>query len=42
LTTPLASWTPVSTNTFGPGGVFSVTNAFSVGTPKQFYLLKLP
>ena len=42
VTTPLGSWTPLLTNTFGPGGVFSVTNAFSPATPKQFYLLQLP
>jgi autotransporter-associated beta strand protein len=42
VTVPLAGWTPVSTNTFGPGGVFSVTNAISLGTPKSFFLLKLP
>src|SRR3989441_697640 len=39
---PLSSWTSLSTNTFGPGGVFSVTNAINPATPKRFYVLKLP
>jgi hypothetical protein len=42
VATPLSSWTSIATNTFGPGGAFSVTNAIAPGTPKQFYLLKLP
>jgi len=42
VASPLGSWTPVLTNTFGPGGVFSVTNAINPATPKRFYLLKLP
>ncbi|MGC3958484.1 MAG: hypothetical protein QM813_11250 [Verrucomicrobiota bacterium] len=39
---PLSSWTSIATNTFGPGGVFSVTNAIVPGTPKRFYVIKLP
>jgi autotransporter-associated beta strand protein len=39
---PLSTWTPIATNTFGPGGVFSVTNAIVPGTPKRFYVIKLP
>jgi hypothetical protein len=41
VTAPFSTWTPVQTNTFGPGGVFSVTNAINPATPKRFYLLKL-
>ena len=39
---PLSSWTSIATNTFGPGGVFSVTNAINPGTPKRFYVIQLP
>jgi hypothetical protein len=42
VATPVNGWTPVSTNTFGPNGAFSVTNAVNPTTPKRFYLLKLP
>jgi hypothetical protein len=42
VATSLSSWTPVLTNTFGPGGAFSVTNAINPATPKRFYVLKLP
>jgi hypothetical protein len=38
---PLADWTVVSTNTFGLGGVFSVTNPISGGTPSQYFTLKI-
>jgi autotransporter-associated beta strand protein len=41
LLSPLSSWKPVSTNQFGSGGVFSVTNAIVPGTPVNFYTLKL-
>ena len=36
VTLPMASWTPVLTNTFGVGGAFSYTNAVSPGTPRLF------
>lgn len=39
---PLSSWTSIATNTFGLGGVFSVTNTINPGTPKRFYVIKLP
>jgi hypothetical protein len=42
VATPLSSWTPFLTNTFGPSGAFSVTNAISLATPRRFYVLKLP
>jgi fibronectin-binding autotransporter adhesin len=41
LLLPLSSWTAVSTNQFGSGGAFSVTNAMVPGTPYRFYALKL-
>ena len=42
LATPLANWTPLSTNSFDGSGNFSVTNAINPGNPRQFYLLKTP
>jgi hypothetical protein len=42
LAAPLNTWMPIATNTFGTGGTFSVTNAINLGTPKQFYLIRLP
>jgi hypothetical protein len=40
LLTPLANWTPVATNQFGPTGAFSVTNAIVPGVPQHFYIIK--
>jgi hypothetical protein len=37
---PLSAWTSVSTNTYGTGGAFSVTNAIVPGVPNNFYMLK--
>jgi hypothetical protein len=42
LATPLANWTPLSTNSFDNSGNFNVTNAINPGTPRLFYLLKTP
>jgi fibronectin-binding autotransporter adhesin len=42
VATPLASWTPLSTNMFDGSGNFSVTNAIVPGVPHEFYLLKTP
>jgi len=39
---PLASWTPIATNTFDANGTFSFTNAINPMVPKRFYLLRLP
>ena len=41
LLTPLANWTPISTNTFS-GSAFSVTNTVNPHAPQNFYLLRLP
>jgi fibronectin-binding autotransporter adhesin len=41
VATPLADWTPVTTNTFDASGNFSVTNVINSNSPQQFYLLKL-
>ena len=41
VTTPLALWTSLVTNSFVGTGTFSVTNAISAGTPHRFYLIKL-
>ncbi len=38
---PLATWTPIATNTFDANGAFSFTNAINPATPKRFYSLKL-
>jgi autotransporter-associated beta strand protein len=38
---PLAGWTPIATNVFGPGGTFAYTN--SVGTePARFFRVRIP
>ena len=39
---PIVAWTPVATNTFGPGGVFSFTNAVSPNSLQRFYMLVVP
>lgn len=39
LTTPLASWTRVSTNAFDGSGNFNITNAVG-STPQDFYILE--
>jgi hypothetical protein len=39
---PIANWTPVATNQFGMGGVFSFTNTVDPAKPAQFYRLKAP
>ena len=42
LATPLANWTRALTNQFDAGGNFNVTNPFTPGAPRQFYLLQVP
>ena len=42
LALPLANWTVLATNTFGPGGGFNFTNPLNPASPQQFYRLKLP
>jgi autotransporter-associated beta strand protein len=39
---PLAQWTSIGTNTFQSDGSFSVTNAFTPVSPRQFFLLQVP
>lgn len=40
---PLTNWTRLSpTGQFGPGGVFSFTNAIDPNLPRRFYLIQLP
>lgn len=39
---PLVNWTPVATNTFGPGGEFSVTNPVTTDELGRYYLLQIP
>ena len=41
VTTPLANWMILSTNSFDGNGNFNITNTVSPNAPKQFYLLKL-
>ncbi len=36
------AWTPISTNTIGAAGNFSVTNAVTPGVPQSFYKLRIP
>lgn len=40
LVLPIASWPRISTNTYGAGGAFSVTNPVNLGTPNNFYRLE--
>jgi len=42
ITTPLAIWTPVLTNTFGAGGSFSNAIPVSPGQPMEFFIIQLP
>jgi fibronectin type 3 domain-containing protein len=42
LTLPLANWTELATNTFGPGGGFNFTNPLNPARPQQFFRLTLP
>jgi fibronectin-binding autotransporter adhesin len=42
LELPIAQWTVMVTNQFGPGGGASLTNPIVPGSPKRFYLIKLP
>jgi autotransporter-associated beta strand protein len=37
LTTPLANWLTIATNSYDANGNFSVTNAINPGTPQRFY-----
>jgi autotransporter-associated beta strand protein len=39
VTLPVASWTPLVTNVYGPGGSFSYTNTITPGTPRLFLRL---
>jgi len=39
---PSSHWTPVATNVFGPGGVFSYTNAITPAVPESFFRLQIP
>jgi fibronectin-binding autotransporter adhesin len=39
---PAANWTPVATNVFGPGGVFSFTNSINPALPANFFRVWLP
>ncbi|HSY19457.1 MAG TPA: hypothetical protein VK815_14035, partial [Candidatus Acidoferrales bacterium] len=41
LTLPLSQWTVLPTNTFG-GGSFSITNPVNAGSPRNFYILRVP
>jgi hypothetical protein len=37
---PMASWPRISTNTYGVGGAFSVTNQILPGVPRNFYRIE--
>jgi autotransporter-associated beta strand protein len=41
LTLPLSQWTVLPTNMF-TGGSFSITNPMSSGSPRNFYILRVP
>lgn len=38
---PLSSWTSINSGTFG-GNNFSITNAVTPGTPREFFILRIP
>jgi autotransporter-associated beta strand protein len=38
---PLSTWTSINSGTFS-GSSFSITNAVTTGTPKQFFILRIP
>ncbi len=42
LALPLTNWTVVATNAFGPGGGFTITNAWPANGPRMFLILRLP
>jgi hypothetical protein len=41
---PLSQWTPISTNTWGANGPFSLTltSILNPPAPSRFYLLRVP
>jgi hypothetical protein len=41
LTTPLASWTPAGSGTFGPAGEFSISVPIDPGTPHRFFMIRM-
>jgi fibronectin type 3 domain-containing protein len=41
LAVPAPQWTRLATNSFGPSGSISVTNALSSSRPQQFYLIQI-
>ncbi len=42
LAFPLMNWTLITTNKFGLGGGFLVTNPWSLSAPEWFFILRLP
>ena len=40
ITASVTNWPRISTNTYGAGGAFSVTNPVNLGTPNNFYRLE--
>ena len=42
LALPVASWTPIYTNTFAFDGTFNFTNSIDPNVPKEFFLLQVP
>ena len=41
LAVPAPQWTRLATNSFGPSGSISVTNAFDPNLPQPFYLIQI-
>lgn len=39
---PLATWSPIATNTFDANGHFSFTNSINAAEPQRFFLLQVP
>jgi hypothetical protein len=42
VTAPMASWVPVETNVFGPGGTFSFSTNLTGAGPQAFFRLQIP
>jgi glucuronoarabinoxylan endo-1,4-beta-xylanase len=42
IAVPLAGWTIVATNPFGPGGAFSCTNNIDASEPQRYFILRQP
>jgi hypothetical protein len=42
LALPLANWTAIATNQFGPGGAVNFTNPLNPNLPQTYFRLRVP